>query len=447
MTIEIENLPTTNNPSVAHLVPAEKDNLTVALTVQQITALKYLTKSSNYTPALEDHDTLIECTAAMTLALPAAGSVIKKGYFLVVKANGGIVTIDPNSSELVDGAATKALADGEMAILTCDGVGWFTSIPAAVKRNDSINTTSSNIASAATTNLANATGVVVNITGTTTITALGTLPSGVERVLIFAGALTLTHNATSLILPGGANILTAAGDVAIARSLGSGNWKIVSYQRASRVPADLTPFGVMKQQLFPSSGTYTPDANMLYCLVECIGAGGGGGGAIASTSGWINGAGGGGGGEYSRSFLTKAQIGASKAVTIGAGGTAGPAGNNFGGAGGTASLGSLVTAVGGNGGGGAAAGGVGAGGNGGTGGTGDFKVGGQKGGAGGVASSLAVNAPIYGGVGGDSIYGFGGPATGYGAGGTGASDSNAGGNKAGSAGAAGVVIVTEYCSQ
>jgi hypothetical protein len=49
----------------------------------------------------------------------------------------------------------------------------------------------------------------------------------------FTGALTLTHNSTSLILPGGASITTAANDGAVFRSLGSGNWLCVAYQRAS----------------------------------------------------------------------------------------------------------------------------------------------------------------------------------------------------------------------
>jgi hypothetical protein len=72
----------------------------------------------------------------------------------------------------------------------------------------------------------------VRVTGTVAITSLGTAPSGVTRKLRFAGALTLTHNATSLILPGAANITTAAGDTAEAISLGSGNWVVVQYTRA-----------------------------------------------------------------------------------------------------------------------------------------------------------------------------------------------------------------------
>jgi hypothetical protein len=90
-----------------------------------------------------------------------------------------------------------------------------------------------NIASAATTDIGAATGNLVHITGTVTITSLGTAQAGARRVVIFDGALILTHNATSLILPGGANITTAAGDSAVFVSESSGNWRCAGYQRAS----------------------------------------------------------------------------------------------------------------------------------------------------------------------------------------------------------------------
>lgn len=88
------------------------------------------------------------------------------------------------------------------------------------------------IASATTTDLATATGNRLKVTGTTTITAFGTVTAGTEITITFTGALTLTHNATSLILPTAANITTVAGDVAVMVSLGSGNWKCTTYQRA-----------------------------------------------------------------------------------------------------------------------------------------------------------------------------------------------------------------------
>lgn len=89
-----------------------------------------------------------------------------------------------------------------------------------------------NIASGSTTNIADATSPNVSITGTTTITAFGTIRAGVRRNIRFNDVLTLTHNATSLILPGNANIVTSPGDNAVAISEGSGNWRITSYQRA-----------------------------------------------------------------------------------------------------------------------------------------------------------------------------------------------------------------------
>jgi hypothetical protein len=89
------------------------------------------------------------------------------------------------------------------------------------------------LASASTTNIGAQQSDNVRITGTTTITSFGTIASGVTRQLRFAAALTLTHNATSLILPGGANITTAAGDTATAVSLGSGNWVVTDFMPAS----------------------------------------------------------------------------------------------------------------------------------------------------------------------------------------------------------------------
>lgn len=95
------------------------------------------------------------------------------------------------------------------------------------------------IASATTTDLGAVAGKQHDITGTTTITGFGTVAAGIEKLIQFDGILTLTHNATSLILPGGANITTAAGDVALMVSEGSGNWRCAFYQKASGAPVTM----------------------------------------------------------------------------------------------------------------------------------------------------------------------------------------------------------------
>lgn len=76
-------------------------------------------------------------------------------------------------------------------------------------------------------------GNYFNVTGVAAITSIASKQAGSILVLRFAGILTFTHNAVSLILPGGGNIITAAGDIAVLVSEGAGNWRCVSYQKAS----------------------------------------------------------------------------------------------------------------------------------------------------------------------------------------------------------------------
>jgi len=67
-------------------------------------------------------------------------------------------------------------------------------------------------------------GHYFHVTGTTTITAIAGRPAGVELILEFDAALTITHGA-SLILANATNIVTAAGDVIRFSSEGGGTWR------------------------------------------------------------------------------------------------------------------------------------------------------------------------------------------------------------------------------
>lgn len=82
-------------------------------------------------------------------------------------------------------------------------------------------------------------GWAFDITGTTTINAISARNAGLTILFRFDGALQLTHNSTSLDLPGGANITTVAGDIAQFISEGSGNWRCVSYMRNAGTPIAL----------------------------------------------------------------------------------------------------------------------------------------------------------------------------------------------------------------
>lgn len=75
-------------------------------------------------------------------------------------------------------------------------------------------------------------GNYFDITGTTAITSIGTLGVGTVVKLHFDGALTLTHHATDLILPGAVNITTAAGDEIELVEYATGDWRMVGGVKA-----------------------------------------------------------------------------------------------------------------------------------------------------------------------------------------------------------------------
>lgn len=240
--------------------------------------------------------------------------------------------------------------------------------------------------------------------------------------------------ATFLATPTSANLATAVTD-----EKGSGS---------------LTFGGVTipRLQVFTASGTYTPNANLLYAVIQCCGSGGGGGGVASSTQ--TGGGGGGGGGGTSTIIASAATIGVSQVVTVGAAGTGGAVGNNAGVAGGDVSVGAICIGKGGSAGGGAAANTAGTAGAGGVAGTGTLTIPGGSGGVGGNSNSNIVLTG--GGAGGSSLFGsvtLAGAqnATGvagalYGSGGAGGISLSTGGAQAGGLGGKGVVFITEYCS-
>jgi len=87
------------------------------------------------------------------------------------------------------------------------------------------------VSSEAETKIGSATGNFINVLGTTTITSFDKVQPGAKRTVRFLGALTLTHNSESLIIPAGQNVITEVGDVANFTSLGAGKWLCTNYTR------------------------------------------------------------------------------------------------------------------------------------------------------------------------------------------------------------------------
>ena len=138
---------------------------------------------------------------------------------------------------------------GSDTVTVANGPDNYLRALAAIIRREQAQATAT--ASAATVDLgAIATGSYVHITGVTGITAFGTVAAGVSRILVFDDALTITHNATTMILPSGTDITTAAGDVAEFVSEGSGNWRCVRY-------SPKTPTGHLSASVTTLDGTET----------------------------------------------------------------------------------------------------------------------------------------------------------------------------------------------
>ena len=86
-------------------------------------------------------------------------------------------------------------------------------------------------------------GDYFDVTGTTGFAAM-TVAADRHFFLQFDGALTLTHHATNLDLPGEANITTAAGDVAECFSTGANTVQVVNYTKADGTAVVVASSGI-----------------------------------------------------------------------------------------------------------------------------------------------------------------------------------------------------------
>lgn len=196
-----------------------------------LTPTKALTAYATGTTAYDALITTTNTASAPTLNISSQGNKTIKVFLGAGKVNAPI-------GSLQAGMIARFIYDGTDIILT----------------NPRWNNPATAVASASTLNLDTATGDYVEVTGTTTITAI-TLANGLERTVKFSGVLTITDGA-SLITPQAQNIDTYAGDVMVVRGEPSGVVRIVSYMR----------FGGQEVPLIPVSAARTlvaSDANKI----------------------------------------------------------------------------------------------------------------------------------------------------------------------------------------
>lgn len=81
-------------------------------------------KTSAYTLVSADKGALIDCRGTWTLGLAAAATLAAGWWCYVRNTSNGDITIDPDGSELIDGASTLVMKPGFIYLLQCDGVGF-----------------------------------------------------------------------------------------------------------------------------------------------------------------------------------------------------------------------------------------------------------------------------------------------------------------------------------
>lgn len=184
-----------------------------------------LVKTALYTTTVADRGQLIDCTSGtFTITLLAAASA-GRGFEQPIKNSGtGLITIDGNAAETLDGAATMLLFPGDSAYLVCDGTNWKTvgrfrnSLPTSTKTG-------------AYTVVEADRGTLVDCTSgtfTLTLTAAATLGNG----FVFtarntgSGVVTLDANAAETI-DGGLTLILPPGGSTLELYCDGSNWKTI----------------------------------------------------------------------------------------------------------------------------------------------------------------------------------------------------------------------------
>lgn len=295
-----------------------------------------------------DHNQLWRVTGNATINLTAAAT-LTAGWALWVMADGGTVTIDPASSEQINGASTLTIQDGAAAFIICTATA-FRALPIG-------------------------TGDMQSATWAPKITAS----------LKYVGAIGASEDLDTYTTPGvyvqnqnagasgGSNYPTPLagmlevldGDAAtnvqtvqrytdynnppltyyrMQRSSGTWSaWQEVITQ--SNLPPSTPP---SNKRIITSSTTWDKPDGLTKVIVTVIGAGGGAG--RKAGTGFANSGYGGAGGGASIKEITAADLGATESIVVGAGGIGRTGSAGSGAAGGTSSFGSHLSASGGSGG-------------------------------------------------------------------------------------------------
>jgi hypothetical protein len=197
-----------------------------------LTANEDVITAASYTVVIGDVGRIKTANSGSATAwtLPAASTIGAGKFFGIKNIGAGLLTLTPTGADELEDSPSWVFAENEGALVYCTGSGW------RFLASELLGTSLAEVTvpSATTCNILGAGSEFVAISGTTTITSFGT-GANRRRLCRATGAFLITYNATSLILPGAANITTATGDTFEIEADASSNARMLWYQRATPV--------------------------------------------------------------------------------------------------------------------------------------------------------------------------------------------------------------------
>lgn len=328
--ISPQNVKTVYSKSISFAIDS-----TYADSVIEITATLTATIASAATLGAGFSFTIVNTAATTsTLARANAGDTINgTAANITIQANSSVeVTVNSGATGfLVDtiGAFPVTIANGGTGSTTASAARTALAVGGIATNNTWTGTQTlsgaaifltegADVASASSTNIWVGDGNTKHITGSVTINDFGTAPiAGAIMRCIANSTPTLANGANLITNNDGSNIVCRAEDSWWVFAETTTISKIFGYHRADGTALRANNTDI---QTFTSAGgaTWTKPSGFpttARAIIECW-AGGGSGAKVAAT----NHAGGGGGGGYSRREMQLSALGATEAVTVGAGG-------------------------------------------------------------------------------------------------------------------------------
>lgn len=253
---------------VVEAVYVQADNVfvTCSATTPQVGTIVRIARTSNTILDENNIGRFIEVTSGTFTQTFTAAATLGTGWYVYYGNSGtGIITLDPNGGETIDGAATRLVYPGQKLLIQCNGSNFFTVI------DDELPTVPNSTRNSDTVFSQGDTGKLYVLSGTYTQTydAAATLGSGWQIRCMNAGTGQITHDpngsetiggaSTAVMNPGDIWDIASDGTNLILMRVSGNNYQLLTSGTSWPVPAGVYRLEV--EAVGGGSGKYDDSGN------------------------------------------------------------------------------------------------------------------------------------------------------------------------------------------